>query len=573
MPGYEVQEEVGRGGMGVIYKARHLRLGRIVALKMILTGQHASAHDLARFRTEAEAVARLRHPHIVQVYDVGEAAGRPFLSLEFVAGGSLKQRLTGRPFPAADSARFIETVARAVEHAHRAGIIHRDLKPGNILLQDEPAAASLAGGDRTETTTPGAVHPVSTGTLTTWVGSPAAPVQRRAGALPSPRITDFGLAKVLDSASAPGQLTGTGDMLGTPSYMAPEQAGSAAEVGPPADVYALGSILYELLAGRATFAAESALDTMLQLLHQEPVPVDRLQPGVPRDLATITMKCLEKPPAKRYPTAGALADDLARFLDGKAIEARPVGRSERAWRWCRRNPLVAGLAALVVLVFALGFAGTLGQMHQAQASAAEAAERHKAETLQGVAELREQEANTQRTLTERAAALSRLDQGLSQCAGGDVSLGLLLLADSLERAHRAGAVEMENALRCNLAAWSRQLPRITESGRHGTPVTAVAFPPDGQAVVAATWGNKDGQPGPAEIQFWQANPWERLGKPLPTPCPSGGWPSARTARAWRARAGTGRSVSGTWPGERCASRCSIRPRSTRSPSVPTARRC
>jgi WD40 repeat protein len=534
VPGYELLEEVGRGGMGVIYKARHRGLGRIVALKMILAGPCADGRALARFRTEAEAVARLRHAHIVQVYDVGEVAGRPYLSLEFVEGGSLKERLTGRPFPAAQAARFILTVARAIDHAHGQGIVHRDLKPANVLLSAAPPACGLA------------------------FAAPDAPnAKPQAGVVP--KITDFGVAKVLDATGSAGeQLTRTGDLLGTPSYMAPEQAGAAGEVGPTVDVYALGSILYELLTGRAPFAADSPLGTMMQLLHQEPVPVARLQPEVPRDLATITMKCLEKLPGKRYPGAGALADDLERFLDGRSIAARPVGRAERAWRWCRRNPVVAGLAAAVVLVFALGFGGTLWQMQQARSSAsAESDARREAERQQGIAQQRENDANVQRNdaleqrrLTERAAALSRLDQGLNQCAGGDVALGMLLLADSLERVHRASALDLEHTVRCNLAAWSRHLPRLTSSPRHGTPVTAVAFQPDGKAVATATWGNREGQPGPAVVQFWEPSTWDQRGKPLEHPRPIWGLaftPDSRTlatacwdgkVRLWDVASGT-----------------------------------
>jgi WD40 repeat protein/tRNA A-37 threonylcarbamoyl transferase component Bud32 len=304
--GYEVLGELGRGGMGVVYKARQIGLNRLVALKMILTGSHAHAEDLARFRTEAEAVAGLRHPHIVQIYDVGEQGGLPYFSLEFVEGGSLEARLDGTPWLGPQAARLIEPLARAMHVAHQKGVIHRDLKPANVLLTADD----------------------------------------------TPKVTDFGLAKRLDQDS--GQ-TRTGTIMGTPSYMAPEQAsGAKAGIGPAADVYALGAVLYELLTGRPPFKAASPLDTILQVINGEPVPPSQLNPRAPRDLETICLKCLQKEPAKRYASAEALADDLRRFQNGEPIHARPVGRLEKAARWCRRNPVVAGLTALVALLLVVG---------------------------------------------------------------------------------------------------------------------------------------------------------------------------------------------------------------------------
>jgi tetratricopeptide (TPR) repeat protein/tRNA A-37 threonylcarbamoyl transferase component Bud32 len=302
VPGYEVLGVLGRGGMGVVYKARHLRLKRTVALKMVLAGVHASANDLARFFIEAEAIAQLQHPNIVQVYEIGDHDGLPFFALEFVDGGSLQGRLAGKPQPPREAARLAETLARAMAYAHLNGIIHRDLKPANVLM----------AGDG------------------------------------QPKITDFGLAKKLEGDS--GQ-TKSGTLMGTPNYMAPEQArGDTKEVGPLADVYSIGVILYEMLTGRTPFAGTSILDTLRQVQHQEPVPPRRLQPTVPADLDTIVLKCLQKDPAKRYAAADAFADDLRRFLADQPIQARPVGPAERAWRWCRRNPRVAGLSTAVLLL-------------------------------------------------------------------------------------------------------------------------------------------------------------------------------------------------------------------------------
>jgi serine/threonine protein kinase len=327
VPGYEILGELGRGGMGVVYQARQIGLQRIVALKMVLTGTQAGPKDLARFRAEAAAIARLQHPNIVQVYDVGESAGRPYFVLEFVAGGSLAQHLQGTPQPVRPAAQFVETLARAVHAAHANGVIHRDLKPANILLRDESEAAGAGSRDP----------------------SPLAP---RLAAL-VPKITDFGLAKCSGGdgeAPDPRGATVTGELLGTPNYMAPEQAMVPRQpVGPAADVYALGAVLYEMLTGRPPFNGETPLATVLQVLHNEPVSVTGLRPNVPWDLETICLKCLRKEPRKRYGSALELADDVRRFLRDEPIRARPVPAVEKLWRWVRRHPLPAGLLAAGLL--------------------------------------------------------------------------------------------------------------------------------------------------------------------------------------------------------------------------------
>jgi eukaryotic-like serine/threonine-protein kinase len=306
VPGYEIEGELGRGGMGVVYKARHAQLKRPCALKMILAGAHAGPELVARFRAEAEAIARLQHPHVVQIRHVGEAQGMPFFELEFVSGGSLDKQLDGTPWPAARAVRLAAQLTLGIAEAHRLGIVHRDLKPSNVLLSVEGA----------------------------------------------PKVTDFGLAKMLDSQSA---LTRSESVMGSPSYMAPEQAlGRAKQADPRVDVYALGAILYELLTGRPPFRGPNALETLEQVRTTEPVPPSRLVPGLPRDIATICLKCLEKDPGKRYATALSLADDLERFEDGRPILARPIGDRERAWRWCRRNPTTAALAAGIALSLLLG---------------------------------------------------------------------------------------------------------------------------------------------------------------------------------------------------------------------------
>jgi serine/threonine protein kinase/WD40 repeat protein len=352
--GYDILGKLGGGGMGVVYKARDRRLGRLVALKMIGSGPHADPDSLARLRTEALAVARMRHANIVQIYEVGEHDGLPFLALELVGAGNLAQVVAGRPQPARVAAEFIETLGRAVHHAHQQGIVHRDLKPANILL---------VSGEWSKDSTP---HPSP---LTTH----------------QPKITDFGIARQLDREAG---CTPTEAVLGTPSYMAPEQAaGKSKQAGVAADVYALGAILYELLTGRPPFLGPSPLATLQQVVGQEPVPPRQLQAKTPCDLETICLKCLRKEPERRYASAQALVDDLRRFLDGKPIQARPAGLSERLGKWTRRHPAVAALLVALVSLSVAGFATvTVLWLHTADtledaetARATEAAARKKAE--------------------------------------------------------------------------------------------------------------------------------------------------------------------------------------------------
>jgi WD40 repeat protein/serine/threonine protein kinase len=390
IPGYEILGELGRGGMGVVYKARQLHLKRLVALKMIRTTGPGDAEQQARFRVEAEAVARLQHPNIVQIYEVGEAEGRPFLALEYVEGGSLDRRLTGRPQPPRAAAELIETLAQTIHAAHQQGIVHRDLKPANILLQKKLTTDCTENTDNKKAE----IH--------SSVPSVLSVVNL------SPKITDFGLAKQLDSSLGHTQ---TGEILGTPSYMAPEQAcGRLHEIGPAVDVYALGAILYQLLTGRPPFMAESPLDTLLLARTEEAVPPTRLQPRCPRDLETICLKCLQKDPRKRYASAWALAEDLQRFLRGVPIVARPISTWERCAKWARRRPAIAGLSAAVVGVTLLGMGLVCWQWQEAVTARQEAlllgAEEKRAKEAAQAAELREEE---QRHRVEEALARSKKD--------------------------------------------------------------------------------------------------------------------------------------------------------------------
>ncbi len=464
VPGYDVQGVLGRGGMGIVYRAWHLRLNRPVALKMLLAGAYAEPADRERFQREAEAVAALRHPNVVQLYDAGDVDGRPYFTMELVEGCSLAEHIQGTPQPARPAAALVATLADAIEVAHQSRILHRDLKPGNILL--------AADG--------------------------------------TPKVTDFGLARRLEGD---GGLTLRDAPVGTPSYMAPEQArGDSYTLGPATDVYALGAILYELLTGRPPFRAESGAATLQLVLADEPVPPARLNPGVPRDLQTICLKCLAKEPKRRYASARGLAEDLQRFLRGEPVLARPVGAAERACKWVRRRPALTGLLVAVALHAVLGPAGAwllyrqqvIAQERQAQTDREVRAALTKARGLldEGWQAVDPVQLAQARSEADRAAELARR---------GGASDAVRRQAEAF-REEAAGRLQRTEKTRALLVALQDvPVPHETVAylaGRAGEPM--VLAPPSADAQYAAAfrrWGlDVDGTPEAEAVARLAAEP-------------------------------------------------------------------
>jgi serine/threonine protein kinase len=354
---YEILQELGRGGMGVVYKARHEQLRRIVALKVVRAGAHASAADRERFRREGEALARLEHPNVVRIHHFDEHEGQPYIVMELVEGGSLAARLEGGPQPERETAELVEAIARAVHVAHGLGIVHRDLKPSNVLLAEEknlPPGRQDAKKDSKEVQAAEGREedPSSLGVLPLCLGVLAGDSSSL-----TPKITDFGLAKLLDSDS---QATDSGAVLGTPSYMAPEMAhGDQGAVGPATDVYALGGILYACLTGQPPFKGKTSAETLEQVRHRRPRPPSELRPGLSPELELVCLTCLEHDPARRYASAEALADDLAAWLAGRPTSVQPPGRVRRAIKALRRRPRLIAAVFLAVLVALAGWAANL----------------------------------------------------------------------------------------------------------------------------------------------------------------------------------------------------------------------
>jgi WD40 repeat protein/tRNA A-37 threonylcarbamoyl transferase component Bud32 len=413
---YDLLEEIGHGGMGVIYRARQKKLHRTVALKMIRAGALASVEEIQRFQAEAEAAAQLDHSGIVPIFEVGEDDGRHYFSMGLVEGGSLAERVKDRPLPPREAARLLEQVALAVEYAHGHGVIHRDLKPGNILL--DPTG--------------------------------------------QPKVTDFGLCKRVHGDS---HLTITGQVLGTPAYMAPEQAAGRLEaIGPAADIYGLGAVLYCLLTGRPPFQSAQVMDTLKQVMEQEPVPPRRLNAAVDRDLETICLKCLQKEPGKRYATAQALAEDLGRWQRREPIAARPVGSGERLWRWCRRNPVVAGLVTGVALSLLLG---TIVAWYFALQARREAAI---ASANADRADQKTKEEAEQRRFSDLRAYVAEMNLALQAWEKGRIDLARQRLDEQRPELRGFDWHYLDRLCQLELCTWRG----------HEGPIRSVAFSPDGR---------------------------------------------------------------------------------------------
>ena len=436
-PGYVVERELGRGAMGIVYLARQTALNRPVALKMILANGPAPAANLVRFLAEAEAAAAVDHPHVVRVYDFGQHAGRPFLAMEYLSGGTLAARLESGPVPPREAAGLVEKVARGVAAAHALGIVHRDLKPGNVLL-----------GERGE-----------------------------------PKVADFGLAK----RGTGGDLTHTQAVMGTPAYMAPEQAGGKAKfVTPAADVWALGVILYECLTGHKPFDGPDVWAILQAVRAADPVPPRRRVPAVPRDLELVCLKCLAMNPTERYAAAGELADDLARFGAGESVSVRPPGPAEQAARWVRRKPTLAAAYALGVLAVLLGSLGGLAGWQWRAAKRA----RDEVESQRSVAEAARDGEVRARQAAE--AARDELATEREKLAAVEYGRTIEVAFQEWREHNAAGAAALLAGTRANLRGWEYNYVRrlcnshlVTLRGHTGR-VTSVAYSPDGNRVVTGS---------------------------------------------------------------------------------------
>jgi serine/threonine protein kinase/WD40 repeat protein len=493
VPGFDVLAELGRGGMGVVYKARHRRLNRLVALKMILSGCAADPHLVQRFLFEAEILARVQHPQVVQVFEVDTYQGQsgvaiPYLAMEYLEGGSLSRRLRALDRGGTDqapaekfldprtAAELVEGIARAVHAAHMQGVIHRDLKPGNILF-GQADAGNRSSGLSISPSSPGTPLPASSTSLTAHVA----------------KVTDFGLARFIEAGA---DLTGSGQVVGTPHYMAPEQSAGAKGIGPAADVYSLGAILFECLTGRPPFEGSEPMSVLLKVVNEPAPDVRSFRKDLHRDLAAVVMRCLDKEPKRRYPSANDLADDLRRYLENRPTLARPVGSRERLWMWTKRNPAVAGLVCALAAVLVIGFAAVTSLWMKAEEKAvAEMTAREQAIQSESQAVSARHaamdslsEAVRQKRNADLQQAHLEFARGVNWCEEGRVSQGLDSFLRVVELAESVETTDLARVARIQLAAWPAELPAYRREVELQYQPRRIAFFPDGRTAVLAGRG-------------------------------------------------------------------------------------
>ncbi len=473
---YEITEEVGRGGMGVVYKAWDPQLKRPVAIKMVLHGIWSRGQERKRFQSESEMIARLHHPNIMQIHEVGMHDGLPYLALEWIEGGSLSQWLQQHKPTTNEAAALTARLATVMHYAHSQGIIHRDIKPANLLL----STASEAD----ETT----------------VELQEASVQILQGRHWILKVSDFGLAKAVDDKN---ELTESGQVMGTPSYLSPEQAKGSKLLGPPADIYSIGAILYQLLSGDPPFSGSSPIETVMQVINNEVTPLEKKKPGIPRDLATICERCLAKEPVKRYPSAAALAEDLRRYLQNEPIQARPVGKLERLQLWSRRKPALAAMAALVLFTTLIGTISSIIFGVSASQSAEDAVKQA------GQAKSEKKQAEVARSEAQAYAATLLYAKGQQMAEAGMPVQGLFTMVDAWKQSP-VDAKTFQSVVSLNLEAWLKQMPTMVwhQDGRDigssgsfshdGTQI--VSFPNNMQRRLATTTGNQLGPDQELKLQ-------------------------------------------------------------------------
>jgi WD40 repeat protein/tRNA A-37 threonylcarbamoyl transferase component Bud32 len=490
IPGYELLEEIGRGGMGIVYKARQLKLNRLVALKVLLPDLVHSSEKLTRFRIEAGAIARLQHPNIVQIFEVGETDGQPFIALELVEGGSLADKL-GKPWTCEGAVGLVEPLARAMDYAHERGIVHRDLKPANILLS------------KSEIPSPKFENEDSKGTLNS-----------------NPKITDFGLAKLLDenSDSSHGQWqTQVGVVLGTPPYMAPEQAaGRNQDIGPATDIHALGMVLYEMITGRCPFRGDSVLETLAQVKSQVPLPPSKLNRKIDSKLDAICLRCLQKNPKRRYANAAGFADELANYR--RTLRKRGHGSNQAP---PSRRLTVIALQIMLAVISTVGSALTVWQVFRAEKEIRSENLNVREKDL-GVGDMVKERLavpgsefapDNSKQGTNESSSIRSFERGMSLCEKGEIGQGMLWLARSLQETPGQDE-QLQHLIRANLAHWRASLDALLFAFPHSGPVEQVGFSSDGKVGFTLCHVRSSASDQHSGVRLWDLASGQPIGKPV-----------------------------------------------------------